>query len=119
MEAEFVILSKQAISAIKRAESAAIRQCGGVCRHDREEVIDYLTAVAQMKPDSGAYRNLLTLALWRKAANWTTLKSRRTGRSGENLSYGDIKLQCPGGDGYPRLDNKPGYVNTGFLMPKC
>lgn len=34
-----------------------------------KEVIDYLTAVAQMKPDSGPIHNLPTLALWRKTAN--------------------------------------------------
>ncbi|XNM89749.1 5'-nucleotidase C-terminal domain-containing protein [Escherichia coli] len=34
-----------------------------------KEVIDYLTAVAQMKPDSGPTRNSPTLALWRKTAN--------------------------------------------------
>lgn len=36
-----------------------------------KEVVDYLTAVAQMKPDSGPIRNLPTLALWRKTASLT------------------------------------------------
>lgn len=36
-----------------------------------KEVVDYLTAVAQMKPDSVPIRNLPTLALWRKTASLT------------------------------------------------
>ncbi len=26
-----------------------------------------------------------------------------------------LNFNATGGDGYPRLDNKPGYVNTGFI----
>lgn len=26
-----------------------------------------------------------------------------------------LSFNATGGDGYPRIDNKPGYVNTGFI----
>ncbi len=60
-----------------------------------KEVIDYLTAVAQMKPDSGAYPQFANVSFVAKDGKLNDLKNRRrTGRSGENLPYGDIKLQC-------------------------
>ena len=63
-----------------------------------KEVIDYLTAVAQMKPDSGAYPQFANVSFVAKDYRMATLNFNATG-----------------GDGYPRLDNKPGYVNTGFI----
>ncbi|ECU8006468.1 bifunctional UDP-sugar hydrolase/5'-nucleotidase [Salmonella enterica subsp. enterica serovar Typhimurium] len=81
-----------------------------------KEVVDYLTAVAQMKPDSGAYPQLANVSFVAKEGKLTDLKIKgepvdpaKTYRM-ETLSF-----NATGGDGYPRIDNKPGYVNTGFI----
>ncbi|ECB6577329.1 bifunctional UDP-sugar hydrolase/5'-nucleotidase [Salmonella enterica subsp. enterica serovar Kentucky] len=81
-----------------------------------KEVVDYLTAVAQMKPDSGAYPQFANVSFVAKEGKLTDLKIKgepvdpaKTYRMA-TLSFNDT-----GGDGYPRIDNKPGYVNTGFI----
>ncbi|HCJ0328305.1 TPA: bifunctional UDP-sugar hydrolase/5'-nucleotidase [Salmonella enterica subsp. enterica serovar Infantis] len=81
-----------------------------------KEVVDYLTAVAQMKPDSGAYPQFANVSFVAKEGKLTELKIKgepvdpaKTYRM-ETLSF-----NATGGDGYPRIDNKPGYVNTGFI----
>ncbi len=80
------------------------------------EVTDYLTAVAQMKPDSGAYPQFANVSFLAKDGRLSGLKIK-----GEPLeptkTYRMVTLSfnATGGDGYPRIDNKPGYVNTGFI----
>ncbi|EIX7352367.1 bifunctional UDP-sugar hydrolase/5'-nucleotidase [Escherichia coli] len=80
------------------------------------EVTDYLTAVAQMKPDSGAYPQFANVSFVAKDGRLSGLKIK-----GEPLeptkTYRMVTLSfnATGGDGYPRIDNKPGYVNTGFI----
>ncbi|EBL0523450.1 bifunctional UDP-sugar hydrolase/5'-nucleotidase [Salmonella enterica] len=81
-----------------------------------KEVIDYLTAVAQMKPDSGAYPQLANVSFVAKEGKLTDLKIK-----GEPIDpaktyrMATLSFNATGGDGYPRIDNKPGYVNTGFI----
>ncbi|ECY0278711.1 bifunctional UDP-sugar hydrolase/5'-nucleotidase [Salmonella enterica subsp. enterica serovar Typhimurium] len=81
-----------------------------------KEVVDYLTAVAQMKPDSGAYPQLANVSFVAKEGKLTDLKIK-----GEPLDpaktyrMATLSFNATGGDGYPRIDNKPGYVNTGFI----
>lgn len=81
-----------------------------------KEVVDYLTAVAQMKPDSGAYPQFANVSFVAKEGKLTDLKIK-----GEpvdpNKTYrmATLSFNATGGDGYPRIDNKPGYVNTGFI----
>ncbi|EGW0483919.1 bifunctional UDP-sugar hydrolase/5'-nucleotidase [Salmonella enterica] len=81
-----------------------------------KEVVDYLTAVAQMKPDSGAYPQFANVSFVAKEGKLTDLKIK-----GEPVdptkSYrmATLSFNATGGDGYPRIDNKPGYVNTGFI----
>ncbi|VFT75292.1 UDP-sugar hydrolase [Klebsiella aerogenes] len=58
-----------------------------------KEVVDYLTAVAQMKPDSGALSAVCQRQLC--SQRWQTERSenqRRTGGSGEDLPDGDAEL---------------------------
>lgn len=80
------------------------------------EVTDYLTAVAQMKPDSGAYPQFANVSFVAKDGRLSGLKIK-----GEPLeptkTYRMVTLSfnATGGDGYPRIDNKPSYVNTGFI----
>ncbi|MEI05885.1 bifunctional UDP-sugar hydrolase/5'-nucleotidase [Salmonella enterica] len=81
-----------------------------------KEVVDYLTAVAQMKPDSGAYPQFANVSFVAKEGKLTDLKIK-----GEPVDptktyrMATLSFNATGGDGYPRIDNKPGYVNTGFI----
>ncbi|SQI26713.1 bifunctional UDP-sugar hydrolase/5'-nucleotidase [Salmonella enterica subsp. arizonae] len=81
-----------------------------------KEVIDYLTRVAQMKPDSGAYPQFANVSFVAKEGKLTDLKIK-----GEPIDpaktyrMATLSFNATGGDGYPRIDNKPGYVNTGFI----
>lgn len=81
-----------------------------------EEVVDYLTAVAQMKPDSGAYPQFSRVSFTANGKQLNALKingepvdMKRTYR------MATLNFKGTGGDGYPRIDNKPGYVDTGFI----
>ncbi|TPD66373.1 bifunctional UDP-sugar hydrolase/5'-nucleotidase [Kosakonia cowanii] len=81
-----------------------------------KELLDYLTAVAQMKPDSGAYPQFANVSFVAKGGQLSDVKIK-----GEPLdeakSYrlATLSFNATGGDGYPRLDDKAGYVNTGFI----
>ncbi|EKC6529016.1 bifunctional UDP-sugar hydrolase/5'-nucleotidase [Salmonella enterica] len=81
-----------------------------------KEVVDYLTAVAQMKPDSGAYPQFANVSFVAKEGKLTDLKIK-----GEPVDptktyrMATLSFNATGGDGYQRIDNKPGYVNTGFI----
>ncbi|HIF2714264.1 TPA: bifunctional UDP-sugar hydrolase/5'-nucleotidase UshA [Salmonella enterica] len=81
-----------------------------------KEVVDYLTAVAQMKPDSGAYPQFANVSFVAKEGKLTDLKIK--GESvdpAKTYRMATLSFNATGGDGYPRIDNKPGYVNTGFI----
>lgn len=81
-----------------------------------KDVTDYLTAVAQMKPDSGAYPQFANVSFVAKDGKLNDLKI-----NGEPIDpaktyrMATLSFNATGGDGYPRIDNKPGYVNTGFI----
>jgi len=81
-----------------------------------KEVIDYLTAVAQMKPDSGAYPQFANVSF--NAANGKLSDLKIKGEpidEAKTYRMATLSFNATGGDGYPRLDDKPGYVNTGFI----
>ncbi|MEC9603768.1 bifunctional UDP-sugar hydrolase/5'-nucleotidase [Escherichia marmotae] len=81
-----------------------------------KEVIDYLTAVAQMKPDSGAYPQFANVSFVAKDGKLNDLKIKGEAIDPEKTyRMATLNFNATGGDGYPRLDNKPGYVNTGFI----
>lgn len=77
---------------------------------------EYLTAVAKMKPDSGAYPQFANVGFVARDGKLTDLKIK-----GEPIDpaktyrLATLSFNATGGDGYPRLDDKPGYVNTGFI----
>jgi 5'-nucleotidase/2',3'-cyclic phosphodiesterase and related esterases len=81
-----------------------------------KEVTDYLTAVAQKKPDSGAYPQFANVSFVAKDGKLTDLKIK-----GEpidptkNYRLATLSFNASGGDGYPQIDKLPGYVNTGFI----
>lgn len=81
-----------------------------------KEVADYLATVAQMKPDSGAYPQFLNTSFVVKKGKIEMLKIK--GKSVDlNKKYRmtTFSFNATGGDGYPRIDNRPGYINTGFI----
>ncbi len=81
-----------------------------------KEVIDYLTAVAQMKPDSGAYPQFANVSFVEKDGKLNDLKIKdEPVDPAKTYRMATLSFNATGGDGYPRLDNKPGYVNTGFI----
>lgn len=81
-----------------------------------KEVTDYLTAVAQKKPDSGAYPQFANVSFVAKDGKLTDLKIK-----GEPIDpaktyrLATLSFNASGGDGYPQIDTLPGYVNTGFI----
>ncbi|EDM6531682.1 bifunctional UDP-sugar hydrolase/5'-nucleotidase [Salmonella enterica subsp. enterica serovar Kentucky] len=81
-----------------------------------KEVVDYLTAVAQMKPDSGAYPQFANVSFVAKEGKLTDLKIKgEPVDPAKTYRMATLSFNATGGDGYPRIDNKPGYVNTGFI----
>lgn len=81
-----------------------------------KEVIDYLTAVAQMKPDSGAYPQFANVSFTAKNGTLNDLKIKgEPVDPAKTYRMATLSFNATGGDGYPHIDNKPGYVNTGFI----
>lgn len=81
-----------------------------------KEVVDYLTAVAQMKPDSGAYPQFANVSFVAKGGVLSDLKiNGEAVDPAKTYRMATLSFNATGGDGYPRLDDKPGYVNTGFI----
>lgn len=81
-----------------------------------KEVVNYLTAVAQMKPDSGAYPQFANVSFVAKEGKLTDLKIKgEPVDPAKTYRMATLSFNATGGDGYPRIDNKPGYVNTGFI----
>ncbi|HIC4026742.1 TPA: bifunctional UDP-sugar hydrolase/5'-nucleotidase UshA [Salmonella enterica subsp. enterica serovar Schwarzengrund] len=81
-----------------------------------KEVVDYLTAVAQMKPDFGAYPQFANVSFVAKEGKLTDLKIKgEPVDPAKTYRMATLSFNATGGDGYPRIDNKPGYVNTGFI----
>ncbi|HAU5066547.1 TPA: bifunctional UDP-sugar hydrolase/5'-nucleotidase [Citrobacter amalonaticus] len=81
-----------------------------------KDVTDYLTAVAQMKPDSGAYPQFARVSFVAKDGKLNELKiNGEPVDPAKTYRMATLSFNATGGDGYPRIDNKPGYVNTGFI----
>jgi len=81
-----------------------------------KELTDYLTAVAQMKPDSGAYPQFANVSFVAKDGKLNDLKIKgEPVDAAKTYRLATLSFNATGGDGYPRLDDKAGYVNTGFI----
>ncbi|WP_044489581.1 bifunctional UDP-sugar hydrolase/5'-nucleotidase UshA [Enterobacter sp. R4-368] len=81
-----------------------------------KELTDYLTAVAQMKPDSGAYPQFANVSFVAKGGKLNDLKIKgEPVDPAKSYRLATLSFNATGGDGYPRLDDKAGYVNTGFI----
>ncbi|WP_247189438.1 bifunctional UDP-sugar hydrolase/5'-nucleotidase [Klebsiella pneumoniae] len=81
-----------------------------------KEVVDYLTAVAQMKPDSGAYPQFANVSFVAKDGKLNDLKIKgEPVDPAKTYRMATLSFNATGGDGYPNIADKPGYVNTGFI----
>ncbi|EOU9602956.1 bifunctional UDP-sugar hydrolase/5'-nucleotidase UshA [Cronobacter dublinensis] len=81
-----------------------------------KEVVEYLTAVAQKKPDSGAYPQFANVSFTASGGALNDLKIKREPVDpAKTYRMATLSFNATGGDGYPPIDKKPGYVNTGFV----
>lgn len=81
-----------------------------------KEVTEYLSAVAQKKPDSGAYPQFSNVSFVATAAGLQDLKIKgEPVDPAKTYRMATLNFNATGGDGYPEIDKKPGYVNTGFV----
>ncbi|EKY3197157.1 bifunctional UDP-sugar hydrolase/5'-nucleotidase [Cronobacter turicensis] len=81
-----------------------------------KEVLEYLTAVAQKKPDSGAYPQFANVSFTASGGTLNDVKIKgEPVDPAKTYRMATLSFNATGGDGYPRIDKKPGYVNTGFV----
>ncbi|WP_151994786.1 bifunctional UDP-sugar hydrolase/5'-nucleotidase UshA [Buttiauxella massiliensis] len=81
-----------------------------------KDVTEYLSAVAQKKPDSGAYPQFANVSFVATATGLQDLKIKgEPVDPAKTYRMATLNFNASGGDGYPAIDKKPGYVNTGFV----
>ncbi|WP_279047830.1 bifunctional UDP-sugar hydrolase/5'-nucleotidase UshA [Cedecea davisae] len=81
-----------------------------------KEVEEYLTAVAQKTPDSGAYPQFANVSFVSTGGKLSGLKIKdQPVDPAKTYRMATLSFNGTGGDGYPEIDKKPGYVNTGFV----
>lgn len=81
------------------------------------EVLPYLTAVANMKTDSGAYAQFYNVGLTLNqdgSVSNVTIDGKPLDPA-KTYRMATLNFNAIGGDGYPKIDSHPGYVNTGFV----
>ena len=87
----------------------------GVVRFTGAELLQWLAAAARMTPGAGGFPQTAGVQL---RIEGNVLKEARV--QGQPIDpQRDYRLAinnftATGGDGYPRIDNHPGYINTGF-----
>lgn len=80
------------------------------------EVEKYLAAVANKKVDSGAYAQFLNVSLVADGQGVHDVKIKGEPlQADKTYRMATLNFNAMGGDGYPRLDGLPTYVNTGFV----
>ncbi|MCW2478509.1 bifunctional UDP-sugar hydrolase/5'-nucleotidase UshA [Candidatus Symbiopectobacterium sp. NZEC135] len=80
------------------------------------EVEKYLAAVANKKVDSGAYAQFLNVSLVADGQGVQDVKIKGEPlQADKTYRMATLNFNAMGGDGYPRLDGLPTYVNTGFV----
>ncbi|WP_182074066.1 MULTISPECIES: bifunctional UDP-sugar hydrolase/5'-nucleotidase UshA [unclassified Serratia (in: enterobacteria)] len=80
------------------------------------EVEQYLAVVANMKPDSGAYAQFANVSLVADGKGVSEVKINGQPLQAEKTyRMATLNFNALGGDGYPKLDGLPSYVNTGFI----
>ncbi|HHX8521527.1 TPA: bifunctional UDP-sugar hydrolase/5'-nucleotidase UshA [Vibrio diabolicus] len=79
------------------------------------EVLDYLNVVATKPVDSGAYAQFAGIAMSINNGEVTNVFiGNKQLRLDGNYRFTVPSYNAAGGDGYPKIDDHPGYVNTGF-----
>ncbi len=80
------------------------------------EVEQYLAVVANMKPDSGAYAQFANVSLVADGKGVSEVKiNGQALQADKTYRMATLNFNALGGDGYPKLDGLPSYVNTGFI----
>ncbi|ALD43731.1 MULTISPECIES: bifunctional UDP-sugar hydrolase/5'-nucleotidase UshA [Serratia] len=80
------------------------------------EVEQYLAVVANMKPDSGAYAQFANVSLVADGKGVSEVKiNGQPLQADKTYRMATLNFNALGGDGYPKLDGLPSYVNTGFI----
>jgi len=87
----------------------------GVVRLTGAELLQWLAAAAKMTPGAGGYPQTAGVQL---RIEGSVLKEARVqGQAIDPQREYRLAINnftASGGDGYPRIDNHPGYINTGF-----
>jgi 5'-nucleotidase/UDP-sugar diphosphatase len=81
------------------------------------EVEKYLATVANMKVDSGAYAQFANVSLTadgKQGVSNVKIKGEPL-QADKTYRMATLNFNALGGDGYPKLDTLPSYVNTGFI----
>lgn len=80
------------------------------------EVEQYLAVVANMKPDSGAYAQFANVSLVADGKGVSEVKiNGQPLQADKTYRMATLNFNALGGDGYPKLDGLPSYINTGFI----
>ncbi|MDG0800445.1 bifunctional UDP-sugar hydrolase/5'-nucleotidase UshA [Pectobacterium polaris] len=80
------------------------------------DVEKYLAVAANKKVDSGAYAQFLNVSLTADGQGVQNVKIKGESLQADKVyRMATLNFNAMGGDGYPRLDNLPSYVNTGFV----
>ncbi|MEQ9861507.1 bifunctional UDP-sugar hydrolase/5'-nucleotidase UshA [Pectobacterium cacticida] len=80
------------------------------------DVEKYLAVAANKKVDSGAYAQFLNVSLTADGQGVQNVKIKGESLQADKVyRMATLNFNALGGDGYPRIDNLPGYVNTGFV----
>ncbi|MGL6026761.1 MAG: 5'-nucleotidase C-terminal domain-containing protein, partial [Vibrio sp.] len=81
-----------------------------------QEVLDYLNVVATKPVDSGAYAQFAGIALTVADGKVTDVQiAGKPLRLEQTYRFTLPSFNTAGGDGYPKISDHPGYVNTGFV----
>lgn len=80
------------------------------------DVEKYLAVVANMKVDSGAYAQFANVSLVVDGNGVSNVKIKGEPLQADKIyRMATLNFNALGGDGYPKLDTLPSYVNTGFI----
>ncbi|MGS0468268.1 5'-nucleotidase C-terminal domain-containing protein [Cobetia marina] len=90
----------------------------GVVSMSGSEVLDYLNAVATQPVDSGAYAQFAGISMQVDRAEGSVsdvmIQGQPLDRSAQ-YRFTVPSFNAAGGDGYPKVTDLPGYLDTGFV----
>ncbi|MBE4572579.1 bifunctional UDP-sugar hydrolase/5'-nucleotidase UshA [Vibrio navarrensis] len=81
-----------------------------------KEVLDYLNVVAIKPVDSGAYAQFagISMTVYKDKVADVFIRGEQL-RLDQTYRFTIPSYNAAGGDGYPKVSDHPGYVNTGFV----